>query len=581
MLLVFKRISWFLKQKRKSYISLMLLLCLISFLTVLTPRIVGEFIDLIAMGKLTTDLFYKMMILLIGLPMVIFGLNYIFHKNLNYNGQILSRQLRILYLGKLFNHDAKIFEEYSKGELVSRLSNDMPSITTVATSVMTDLVYCISLLAFLLFIMIFTISLKLTIVAFVIIPVTFVLLNIARQRMRKYYHIHRKIYAKFYDSTLESIEGSRVVRAYAQEDKDIKKNKQAVNEDIDSWKKIVRFENIFVPLFDSVISVSIFLTYFYGAYLVITSQITPGELVTFSMYITMVSGPIMVLANSYNFISQAAIGSERYFEVMDKVPEVEDNQQSLDIVDFHKLVYQNVSFKYPFDEMATIKNIDMSIYAGETIGIVGPTGSGKSTLIRQILREFKVTSGDILLNDKPVQTYKLKSIRNLLGYVPQEHMLFKGTVEENLKVGLADAHETNQTWAIQVAAFENDLQYMSDGLMTEVGERGAGLSGGQKQRLSIARAIIKDPQILILDDSLSAVDAKTEQEIVKNIKDSRQGKTNIIVTHRFSVVREAHRIYVVENGQITDVGTHYELLNRDGWYKKQYENQVKGKDGRI
>lgn len=581
MITLFKNIGWFFKQNKKHYSLLVVILFVIAFLTTLTPALVGRFIDHLTQGTLDFQVFYVLVFALLLVGGLLYVLNYYFHYHINYKGQILSRKLRLLYIGKLFSHDSKLFEEYSKGELISRLSNDMLSITSVATTVFTDSIYCFSLIFVLLIIMTFTISWKLTIAAFVIIPLTFVGLNYLRNYMRKYYKTHRKIYAKYYDMTLESIEGSRVVRAYAQEDKDIAKNTQAINDDINSWKKIIRFENIFVPLFDSVLSISIFITYTYGSYLVIIGEITPGELVTFAMYITMISGPIMVLANVYNLLSQAQIGSERYFEILNKEPEVKDDEDSKSVLEFKHLEYVNVGFKYPFDQHATLKGINIDIYAGETIGFVGPTGSGKSTIIRQLLREFNVTSGNIILNDEDIKNYKLNSVRSLVGYVPQEHILFKGSVAKNLEVGSPVASESSKTWAIQVAAFENDLKYMNDGLTTPVGERGSGLSGGQKQRLSIARALVKDPSILILDDSLSAVDANTERTIISNIKEHRKGKTNIIITHRFSVVTEAHKIYVVIDGQIVDSGTHYELINRDGWYKQQYENQKRGSNGEL
>ncbi|MGL5020967.1 MAG: ABC transporter ATP-binding protein [Mycoplasmatales bacterium] len=576
MINVYKNVFWYFKQQKVAYIMMMILLLVISFLSTLTPKVVGMVIDSITQGSLTIQSLILLGGLLLLIPIALYILNYLFHKTINMKGQLLSRQLRILYLGKLFSQDSKIFEEYNKGELISRISNDMPSITQAATMLLSDLVYCASLMLFVLIFMIFTVSLKLTLIAFSIVPLTFFFLNIARQNMRKYYKIHRKIFSAFFDSILESIEGTKVVRAYTQEDEDIQKNVNAITLDINSWKKIVKFEVIFGPLFEAVIAISTFLTFSYGSYLVIIGDITVGQLITFSAYITMIAGPIMVLANIFNVVNQANVSSERFFEVMERESEVVDKAESQDVYELNTLEFKDVSFKYPFDDYPTIKNINLTINKGETIGIVGPTGSGKSTLIRQLLREFKTTSGVVLINGQSIEEYKIQAVRELVGYVPQVHVLFQGSVEDNLMIGLPNANEETKHSAIEIAAFENDLAYMQDGINTYVGESGTGLSGGQKQRLSIARAIIKEPQILILDDSLSAVDAKTEKSIINNLKDHRQDKTNIIISHRFSVIKEANKIIVLQNGEITESGSHYELMQNGGWYAVQYENQVKG-----
>jgi len=221
-----------------------------------------------------------------------------------------------------------------------------------------------------------------------------------------------------------------------------------------------------------------------------------------------------------------------------------------------------------------IKNIDFTIRNGQTIGICGPTGAGKSTLIRQLLREFKVTEGQIFIDGVPIEKYKIEDVRGLVGYVPQEHILFKKAVDQNILIGNPHAGSRELDKAVKIADFEKDISYLTDGLHTMVGEAGATLSGGQKQRLSIARALIKDPQILILDDSLSSVDAKTEETIIARLKEFRQGKTNIIIAHRFSAIRDADQILVLEGGKITQRGTHDELLKTDGWYKHQYIQQI-------
>ena len=223
-----------------------------------------------------------------------------------------------------------------------------------------------------------------------------------------------------------------------------------------------------------------------------------------------------------------------------------------------------------------MKNINLEISKAETIGIVGPTGSGKSTLIRQLLREFNVTSGEIIIDGLDIKNYKVEEVRNLVGYVPQDHILFRRTVRDNILIAKLDASDEEIEAAIQIADFKKDLKSLPEGINTFVSELGGSLSGGQRQRLSIARALVKNPEILILDDSLSAVDALTEKNIIRKLKDARSDKTNIIVAHRFSAVMGADKIIVLQDGRITDIGTHSELLRYDNWYKKAYLKQING-----
>jgi ATP-binding cassette subfamily B protein len=243
---------------------------------------------------------------------------------------------------------------------------------------------------------------------------------------------------------------------------------------------------------------------------------------------------------------------------------------------FNEIQFKDVSFKFPFDDFNVLSNINLSIKSGETIGIVGPTGSGKSTLIRQLLREFNITSGSILIDDVPIEEYKIDDIRKMVGYVPQEHILFRRSVDDNILIGNPKATHEEIDNAMTVADFKKDLNELSSGEHTLVSELGGSLSGGQRQRLSIARALVRDPEILILDDSLSAVDALTETNIIKQLKETRVGKTNIIVAHCFSAIALADKIIVLQDGKITDIGTHRELLKYDNWYKMQYLIQIKG-----
>ncbi len=581
MVAIFTNLKWYFREHKLMYLTLACLIVLISYLSTLTPKLIGDLIDYIAMDELTEDRFYLLISGITFLPIVIYILNRYYHHNLNLRGEDLSKEMRIRYLTKLFSSDIELYERYNKGELISRVSNDLLSITQAVTVLLSDVTYCFTLLAFILFTMVFTISFKLTVIAFLIIPITFGLISILLNHMRKYYRIHRKIYAKFFDSILESLEGMRVVRAYVYEDEDLEKNTEAVMNDINSWRKIVKFETIFTPLFELVIAISTILTFIFGTQMVINGELTPGDLITFSMYITMVSGPILVLANVYNIVNQASIADTRMQTIMSYENKVTDQPSSEHVEKFDHLLFDSVCYKYPFSDINTISNISLEVFAGETIGIVGPSGSGKSTILRQLLRDFNPTAGEIKINGVDFKTLKMEEVRNLVGYVPQSDILFSGTLSENLDIANSNLDEKTKYSAMYIADMGHDIKRMECGINTELGEGGSGLSGGQKQRLSIARAILKDPQILLLDDSLSAVDANTEKAIIDNLRKHRSGRTNIMITHRFSVVKNADRIYVVEDGEIKEVGNHKQLMYNRGWYYEQYLNQTGGEDEQL
>ncbi|MFA6647441.1 MAG: ABC transporter ATP-binding protein [Candidatus Izemoplasmatales bacterium] len=571
---IFSKLKWFFKKEWKRYLVMLVLLISISFIALVPAKLFGLAIDTIISGRLTPTTLLNLVIGLVSIPLARYLLSMVYNYMMNYEGQKLTYELRSNYLDHLFSMDSKFFETYKKGDLISRVTNDMDAMTVAATSLLESLIFNFTNIVFAILIMGFTISWELTIVSISIMPIGLTVLNIIRFKKRKYIKKHREIYAEMTEKVLESVEGMKVIHAYVQEDQDLLKQHQAIENDIESWRYIVKFENWFNPLFEVIYGIAYILAFAYGTYLIINQAISVGELVTFVSYVGMLLNPIISMSSVFSQINNATISVDRYDEIIQAIPEVHDETSPISIIDFNTIDFKNVTFKYPFDRNPVIKNIDFEIHKGETVGVVGPTGSGKSTLIRQLLREFNVTGGEIFIDNVPIHEYKIEDVRNLVGYVPQEYMLFKKRVNENILIGNPNARSEDLDKAVKIADFEKDINFLTDGIRTMVGESGNTLSGGQKQRLSIARALVKDPQILILDDSLSAVDGTTEQNIIEHLKESRQGKTNIIVTHRFSAIRDANQIFVLENGVITQRGTHSELLNQEGWYKNQYIQQI-------
>ena len=571
-----RHIGWYVKQEWKTYVFMFFLLVSIALFALIPGWLLGLSIDTIISGGLTNQSLLFLGGSLIAFPVIRYGLSYLYNFTTVRKSQQLAHTMRKKYLGHLFNMDSSFYEKYQKGDLISRVTGDLDSIIQSATGLLEGLVFNIGFILITLTLMMVTISWELTLISVIIMPIGLTILNIVREGKRQYFKKHRDIYAAFTEKMLESVEGQKAIRAYVQEDIDLKKQHQEITNDIESWRYIVKFENWFNPLFEVIYGIAYMLAFAFGTYFIIQQKMSLGGLITFVTYIGMLFGPFISISGIFAQLNQATIAIDRMEEVMKHQPVVHDSSSSQAILDFQTIDFKGVTFQYPFDKQPVIKNISFSIQKGQTIGIVGPTGAGKSTLIRQLLREFNVSKGSVLIDNTPIERFKIEDIRQLVGYVPQSHILFKLPVEENIKIGKPNASEEVVKSAVKMADFEKDLPYLQSGLQTMMGETGVNLSGGQKQRLSIARALIKDPQILILDDSLSAVDMKTERTIVQHLKDLRRGKTNIIVTHRFSAIQEADLILVLEQGEISQRGTHESLIREDGWYKRQYITQLIG-----
>ena len=571
----FKHISWFFKQEWKKYVICAILLFIVSVLPVFPARILGTAIDEIANGTITREALFLYIGLLFLIPLVTYIFNIFYHYTMSYLGHTLSYRLREKYINHIFGLDTKAYDKFTKGDLIARASNDLNSLTMLATTFLQHVVYYVVLISAAVTMMV-SISPLLTVASVLFMPVAIFFLNKKRLEKRKYYKTHQEIYSKMTENVLESIEGVKTVRAYGQEDADYAKTKTAIDNDVNSWWVILDFEAFFQPLFELIYVVAYTIAISLGCYLVIKNEISPGDLVSFLIYVGMLYGPLVGLSNILNIVNNITIADTRFNEVMELKPQVYDNLESEEIKKFDLIEFKNVSFKYDEYEFDVIKDISFDIKCGETIGIVGPTGSGKSTLIRQLLREFNVTSGSIYIDGVNIKNYMINDVRDLVGYVPQNHILFRRTVEENILIGNPHASKKAMQMAINAADFQKDIDNLPYGEQTMVSELGNSLSGGQQQRLSIARALVKNPEILILDDSLSAVDAITEENIINNLKEIRKGKTNIIISHRFASISKADRIYVICDGTITDKGTHKDLMNYENWYSEQYKKQMKG-----
>lgn len=473
----------------------------------------------------------------------------------------------------IYGHTPVFFSRFSIGEVISRSTNDISNYIAQAFGYGVLLVF--DGIIYNIFISVLILN-KSNLIYLLLIHIPLVIQTIylvsRRGIQEKYYNKMAKTMDQITEETLENVKGIRVIRAYSLLDKVRNSFVEKLRSYSKSNEKYMKKTLIYQPLNTISAAISYVLAVACGFYFINSGIMTIGELISVCVVIGMLQWPYIAISELVIIIIEIRQATRRVLEISDRKPEVNNDLAEYDF-DFNESIeFKNFNFSY--DDKKVLESINFKISKGETIGIVGKTGSGKTTLIKQLLRLYPVKRATLLLDKRGIEKYYDYSVREKMGYAPQEYQLFSKTIKENI-LFYRENLENNLEQALILSDIKKDIESFKDGINTLVGENGISLSGGQKQRLGIARAILANPDILILDDSLSAVDANTEKTIIGNIKNHRQGKTNIIVSHRISAVRHADKILVLENGEVLSEGTHEELLEKCTWYRELDEYQNK------
>ena len=579
-------IGGYAKSRWLHYAAGILALAAVDLMNVYIPQFTGQITDGLKAGTIGMDGVWRLigLIILMGAAMAAgrFGWRYfIFGAALD-----VRRRLQEDLFAHLEKLSMRYYNEHKTGDLMAHFTNDMRSVQMLMGPTVVTAFDATVMLVMVLGKMMFYVDMRLTLVA--VIPLLLIMYG-------DYYYgkvMHRKFFAKqrafsdLTDQVQEAVSGIRVIKAFVQERQELAAFARVNRLNQDRNMAVARTQALFMPLLDLVIGVSGRLTLLYGGYLTIAGEITLGQFEAFNLYIAMLVWPMLAAGECITFISQGMASLKRIRTILDEKPEIVDGAEVKDVAALRgEIELDGLTFAYPDQEDVTVlDSIRVHVDQGSTLAVLGRTGSGKSTLANLLLRLYDAKSDMIRIDGRPICEIPLSVLRRDVAYVPQESFLFSDTLERNIAFGAERKSREEIQRAARDACIHSNIMDFPEGYDTMVGERGVTLSGGQKQRSAIARALLKDAPILILDDALSAVDTDTEEQILHNLRVNRAGRTTIIIAHRISTIQSADRILVLDEGRAAEYGSHEELMALGGIYrsihdKQQLEKQLREEGG--
>lgn len=564
----------YIKRHKYQYTAGIITLFVVDFANLFIPRLTGTITDGLTAHSLDWNGIRLCLLAIFGLGLTLALGRFLWRFFLFGASRSIEKELRNDMFRHLEKMSVEYYNEHKTGDLMTRFTSDLnairmaigPAVICVFdASVMTIMVICQ---------MMYYVNIRLTLLA--IIPMLLICAGeiyygkIMHARFRE----RQEAVSDLTDFVQESFSGVRVIKAFVRERSQMRAFARANRHTMDKNLNVVRLQAVVMPLLDVIIGLSSLITLVYGGYLALVGEITLGRFVAFNQYINMLVWPMLACGDAINMFSQGSASTRRIREIFDEKPEIYDRKDVQPPDEIRgDITFSHLTFIHRGHSEPTLKDINLEIPAGTTLAIIGRTGNGKSTLVNLLLRLYNTKPGMILIDRRDINTIPLKALRENIAYVPQDNFLFSDTLKANIAFGAGEEDMDAITCATSVACIHENIVSFPDGYETIVGERGVTLSGGQKQRSSIARALMKDSPILILDDSLSAVDTDTEERILKNLKENRRGKTTLLIAHRISTIQNADVIMVLEDGEAKEIGNHESLMAQNGIYRDMFEKQ--------
>ncbi len=587
----FTFLSKYLKKHRFQYIAGILTLFVVDFANLFIPRLTGTITDGLTEHRFSMSDVEKCLAAIFFLGLTLAIGRFLWRFFLFGAARTIEKEIRNDMFAHLEKMSVEYYNEHKTGDLMTRFTSDLNAVRMSIGPAVICLFDAVVMTVMVLVQMMRYVNVRLTLL--VLIPMILICIGelYYGKILHSRYRERQEAVSDLTDFVQESFSGVRVIKAFVRQQAQIrafaKVNQNARNKNL----KVVRLQAIIMPLLDVIIGCSSLITLIYGGYLALTGSITLGRFVAFHQYINMLVWPMLACGEAINMFSQGGASLQRIKHVFEEIPEIRDTPDTKNIDRlWGNITFSHLTFLHKGMTEPTLKDLCLNIPAGTTLAIVGRTGNGKSTLVNLLLHLYPTKPGMILLDGQDINAIPLKVLRENIAYVPQDNFLFSDTLKSNIAFGSSTGYHNGSfspgpssdtpeedmdqiIRATQAACIHDNIIAFPDGYETIVGERGVTLSGGQKQRSSIARALMKDAPILILDDALSAVDTDTEEHILKNLKQNRAGKTTIFIAHRITTIQNADIIMVLENGQAKEVGTHRELMALNGIYHDMYEQQ--------
>lgn len=573
----FQRLWEFLYEHKWNYIIGIAVLLIVDGLQLIAPRILGVVTDGLTNKTINMSQIYLYAGAVILVACIVAILRYVWRMLVMGSARDLEFWLRNKFFAHLETLSPNFYNNYKTGDLMAHATNDINSLRMAFGPGVVMITDAFFIPATTITSMVFTVDIRLTLLAIMPLPLIALLMGVFGRIIQKRHKDVQAAFSDLTDKVQENMAGIRVVKSFVQEEYEIDTFLKSNNNYVEKNMSLVKVYGFMFPLVMFIASLSFIVALGYGGYLVVIDSISLGQFTAFIAYLGLLTWPMMAIGQVVNVLQRGIASMKRLNIIFEIKPEIVDGDDVKPITQEElapSIEFKNLSFTYPGSLQPALSNISLKIEEGKTLAILGRTGSGKTTLVNLILRMYNLEKGQLIIGGNDINTIPLKTLRESIGYVPQDNFLFSTTIRDNIAFSNIDMDMEKVEQATKFAYVYDNIMEFPLKFDTILGERGVTLSGGQKQRVSISRAIAKDPKILILDDSLSAVDTKTEEKILEGLTHVMKNRTSIIIAHRISTLKNADEIIVLDEGKIIEKGSHEELIALNGLYNSTYQKQL-------